>query len=126
MIRQVVAFGLVGAAQVGLDWACFVALTALGVAVPPANLAARVAGACLGFWANGRFTFAAPGERARLGRHRFLRFAVFWLAMTALSTWAVTALDQWQGLHAAWLGKPLVDAVLAAMGFVAAKYWIYR
>ena len=126
MIRQVVGFGLVGGLQVLLDWACFVALTALSVAVPPANLAGRIAGACLGFWANGRFTFARPGDAPRLGRRRFLRYAVFWLAMTLLSTWAVMALDQWQGLHAAWLGKPLVDAALAALGFVASKYWIYR
>ena len=126
MIRQVVGFGLVGGLQLLLDWACFVALTALGVAVLPANLVGRVAGASLGFWANGRFTFAKPGEPPRLGRRRLLRYVLFWLAMSVLSTLAVMGLDQLHGLHAAWLGKPLVDAVLAAMGFLAAKYWIYR
>lgn len=126
MIRQVVGFGLVGGLQLLLDWACFVALTALGVAVLPANLVGRVAGASLGFWANGRFTFAKPGEPPRLGRRRLLRYVLFWLAMSALSTLAVMGLDQLHGLHAAWLGKPLVDALLAAMGFLAAKYWIYR
>ncbi|GAB2662516.1 GtrA family protein [Arenimonas aestuarii] len=126
MIRQVVGFGLVGGLQLGLDWACFVALTALGVAVPPANLAGRVAGAGLGFWANGRFTFAGPDEPPRLGRRRLLRFVLFWLATTALSTLAVTALDQQHSLHAAWLGKPLVDAVLAILGFVVSRAWIYR
>ena len=126
MIRQVVGFGLVGGLQLLLDWACFVALTALGVAVLPANLVGRVAGASLGFWANGRFTFAKPGEPPRLGRRRLLRYVLFWLAMSALSTVAVMGLDQLHGLHGAWLGKPLVDAVLAAMGFLAAKYWIYR
>ncbi|WP_339828887.1 GtrA family protein [uncultured Arenimonas sp.] len=126
MIRQVVGFGLVGGLQLLLDWACFVALTALGVAVLPANLVGRVAGASLGFWANGRFTFAKPGEPPRLGRRRLLRYVLFWLAMSVLSTLAVMGLDQLHGLHAAWLGKPLVDAVLAALGFLAAKYWIYR
>ena len=126
MIRQVVGFGLVGGLQLLLDWACFVALTALGVAVLPANLVGRVAGASLGFWANGRFTFAKPGAPPRLGRRRLLRYVLFWLAMSVLSTLAVMGLDQLHGLHAAWLGKPLVDAVLAAMGFLAAKYWIYR
>lgn len=126
MIRQVVGFGLVGGLQLLLDWACFVALTALGIAVLPANLAGRVAGASLGFWANGRFTFARPGEPPRLGRRRLLRFVSFWLATSALSTLAVMGLDQLHGLHAAWLGKPLVDGALAALGFLAAKYWIYR
>lgn len=126
MIRQVVAFGLVGGLQLALDWASFVALTALGVPVLPANLAGRVAGASFGYWANGRFTFAKPGEAPRLGRRHLRRYLLFWLAMSALSTLAVMGLEQWQGLHAAWLGKPLVDGVLAALGFLAAKYWIYR
>ncbi len=126
MLRQVVGFGLVGGLQLLLDWACFVALTAIGVAVPPANLAGRIAGASLGFWANGRFTFSRPGEPPRLGRRRLLRFVLFWLAMTAISTLAVMGLDKMHGLHAAWLGKPLVDAALAGLGFLAAKYWIYR
>ena len=126
MLRQVVGFGLVGAAQLAVDWLCFVALTWLGVAVVPANLVGRVAGASLGFWGNGRFTFARPGEAPRLGRRRLWRYAIFWLAMSLLSTLAVLALDQLRGLHAAWLGKPAVDAALAALGFLAAKYWIYR
>lgn len=126
MVRQVIGFGLVGAAQIVLDWACFVALSALGVAVVPANLAGRVVGASLGFWANGRFTFARPGEAPRLGRRRLLRYVAFWLAMSSLSTLAVLALDHLQGLQAAWLGKPLIDAALAVLGFLVSKYWVYR
>lgn len=126
MIRQVVGFGLVGGVQLLVDWACFVALTALGVAVLPANVAGRVTGASVGFWANGRFTFARQGEAPRIGRRNLLRYLVFWLAMTALSSLAMMGLDQMHGLQAAWLGKPLVDATLAALGFLASKYWIYR
>jgi putative flippase GtrA len=126
MIRQVLAFGLVGGLQLVLDWASFVALTGLGVAVLPANLVGRIAGASLGYWANGRFTFSKPGEALRLGGRQLLRYVLFWLAMSALSTLAVMGLDRLHGLQAAWLGKPLVDGVLAALGFLAAKYWIYR
>ncbi len=125
MLRQLVGFGLVGGVQLLLDWACFVLLTAAGVPVVPANLAGRVAGASVGFWLNGRYTFASR-DQPRLGQRALVRFVLFWLAMTAASTWAVQALDAQQGLHAAWLGKPLVDGVLAALGFVASKYWIYR
>lgn len=126
MIRQVLGFGVVGGLQLVVDWACFVAFTALGVAVGPANLAGRVFAAGVGYWANGRFTFAQAGEGPRLGRQRLYRYLVFWAAMTSLSTLAVMGLDQLHGLHAAWLGKPLVDAVLAGLGFFAAKYWIYK
>ena len=124
--RQLLGYGAVGGLQLLADWLCFIALTAMGVAVIPSNLAGRVLGASMGFWLNGRFTFAAKGAPPRLGRGRLLRFGVFWLAMTALSTAAVQQLDALQGLQGAWLGKPLVDAGLAAMSFVAAKYWIYR
>ena len=123
--RQVLGFGLVGGLQLLVDWLCFVSLTALGVPVVPSNVAGRVLGASMGFWLNGRFTFAGNGA-APLGRGPLLRFVVFWLAMTLLSTLAVHQLDALQGLHIAWLGKPLVDAVLAVMGFVASRYWIYR
>jgi putative flippase GtrA len=126
VIRQVIGFGVVGGLQLLLDWACFVALTALGVAVLPANVVGRIVAASLGFWANGRFTFVQAGGSPRLGRRNLLRYLLFWLAMTVLSTLAVMGLDQLHGLHAAWLGKPLVDALLAALGFIAAKYWIYR
>lgn len=125
MIRQALGFGAVGGLQLLLDWGCFVALTALGVPVVPANLAGRVAGASMGYWLNGRYTFSDDGA-ARLGRRRAARFVVFWIATTLLSTWAMQAIDGHQGLEAAWLGKPLVDGLLAGLGFLVSKYWIYR
>lgn len=124
-LRQLVSYGAVGGLQLLLDWACFVGLTAAGVAVVPANLAGRIAGASLGFWLNGRYTFARGGVPT-LSRRHALRFVVFWLATTAASTLAVQAIDAREGLHAAWLLKPLVEALLAALGFLAARYWIYR
>lgn len=124
-LRQLVSYGLVGGLQLVLDWACFVLMTAAGVAVVPANLAGRVAGASLGFWLNGRYTFAREGQPTLARRHA-LRFAAFWLATTAASTLAVQAIDAREGLQAAWLLKPLVEALLAALGFLAARHWIYR
>jgi putative flippase GtrA len=116
----------VGGAQLLLDWLCFVGLTWLGIGVAPANLAARVLGALLGFGLNSRYTFGRPPDRASAVPGRLLRFLVFWLLATLASTWAVSALDDMQGLQAAWLGKPLVDGGLAVLGFVVSKHWIYR
>jgi putative flippase GtrA len=125
VLRQLVGYGLVGGVQLLADWLLFVVLTGLGLGVVPGNLLARVAGASLGFWLNGRYTFASRGQ-SRLGRRNMVRFVLFWLAVTAASTWAVQALELQQGLHAAWLGKPVVDGVLAGLGFLASRYWIYR
>jgi putative flippase GtrA len=124
-LRQLASYGLVGGLQLLLDWACFVLLTAAGAAVVPANLAGRIAGASLGYWLNGRYTFARGGVPT-LSRRRALRFVLFWLATTAASTLAVHAIDAREGLQAAWLLKPLVEALLAGLGFLTARHWIYR
>jgi putative flippase GtrA len=125
LFRQGSHFILVGVLQLVVDWAVFVALSALGLGVAPANLFGRVSGACLGYWLNGRITFAVNGE-ARLGGRRFLRFATVWLALTAVSTLLVAGLAAQLGLAYAWLAKPLVESGLAALSFVIARLWIYR
>lgn len=124
MIRQLASYGLVGLAQLALEWLSFVAITALSVPVSPANVLARVAGASLGYWLNGRVTFSADG--ARLGRRALFRFCVSWGVLTLIGTAAVSSLEHAWGLRAAWAGKPLVDIALALVGFLSSKYWIYR
>lgn len=125
LARQLLMFGLVGAAQVLLDWAVFVALTNAGVDVPVANVVGRVCGACLGFWLNGRYTFATTG-RPRLDRDHLLRFVVAWILMTALSTLLVSAVAGHFDLRAAWLAKPAVEALMAVIGFVVWRQWVFR
>ena len=38
----------------------------------------------------------------------------------------VLSIERLAGLHAAWLLKPAIDVVLAGLGFLVSKYWIYR
>ncbi len=109
-----------------LDWSVFVALSALGLDAVPANLAGRVAGAILGFWLNGRYTFASREDGARLGWSRFARFLAVWIPATVLSTWMILLVEQRLGLQLAWLAKPLVEGVLAVLTFAASRYVIYR
>ena len=123
--RQGVSFLLVGACLVVADWAVFVMLTALGVAPPEANIAGRVAGALLGFWANGRITFGSDGS-SRLGRRHFAKFAASWLVVTLLSTYLVTIVADYLGLKMAWLAKPIVEGMLAMLTFFISRHWVYR
>lgn len=125
LVRQGGAYGLVGLVQIGVDWLAYVLLTSLGLAVVPANLAGRVAGAMLGFTLNGMFTFRG-NEGARLGWPRLLKFLLSWGVMTAASTFAMAWIDARHGLGASWVAKPFVDLVLAAMGFLVSRHWIYR
>jgi len=123
--RQGVSFLVVGCCLIVLDWAVFVVLTALGVMPVPANIAGRLGGALVGFWANGWITFSVPGS-PRLGRRRFARYLVLWLTLTLLSTVLVTLLVNRLNLEAAWLAKPVVEAGLAALSFLVSRHWVYR
>ena len=108
-----------------LDWLVFVGLTALGVPAAPGNLAGRISGALLGFWLNGRVTFARDGT-ARLGWWRFAKFLLVWVPLTVVSTLAVTWVAISLGLAHAWLAKPLVEGVLAVVAFFLWRHVVYR
>ncbi|MFZ5661287.1 MAG: GtrA family protein [Pseudomonadota bacterium] len=125
LLRQGAGYGAVGALQLLLDWGLFVAFSAFGANTIVANMVGRVAGALVGFWLNGVVTFRSKSG-SRLGWTRLARFLLSWAAMSVLSTAAVALLDQRAGLHWAWLAKPAVDAMLAFLGFVVSRYWIYR
>ena len=125
LLRQGGYYLVFGVLQLLLDWLLLVALTALGMPVAPANLASRTSAALLGFWLNGRYTFA-DGTGQRLGWRRFTRFWLLWLAITAISTVLVAVVASRLGLHQAWLAKPLVEAGLAVVSFFALRHWVFR
>jgi putative flippase GtrA len=125
LFKHGLGYGLVGFLQLLVDWLCFICMTSIGVATVPANLAARVLGALLGFWLNGVITFR-DSRGSRLGWCRLRKFLVSWSVMSALSTLAVYAVDDMSGLKWAWAVKPVVDGGLAAIGFLASRYWIYK
>ena len=122
--RQSRAYLTIGLVQWLVDWAVVVALSHAGMLIEPANVVGRVAGAMLGFWMNGRFTF--NGEETALGGTQFRRFALMWVGTTILSTWALGAIDDVIGLHWAWLAKPAVEFMLGVIGFVLSRQWVYR
>jgi len=125
LIRQGRSYLVIGVLQLLLDWAVFVAATAAGMEVIPANISGRLAGMVLGFWLNGRYTFAEQGQR-RLGWSRFARFLALWLLLTTASTLLVGAADHALGLRHAWLAKPLVEGGLAVVSFLLMRHVVYR
>lgn len=114
----------IGVLQWLLDWAVMVALSHAGMSVATANLAGRITGASLGFWLNGRITFA--GEDTRVGSRQLGRFGLMWIATTLLSTWALSSIDRSVGLQWAWLAKPAVELALGIAGFLFSRHWVYR
>lgn len=123
LMRQGLGFTVVGGAQLLLDWGVMVGLSAIGLDLSVANVLGRAAGACLGFWANGRLTFAGGRDtRARQGA----RFVLMWLSLTVLSTAAVNVAAHYGSTAGAWLLKPLIEATLAIISFFTCRHWVFR
>jgi putative flippase GtrA len=125
LLRQGASYVVIGLLQLALDALLFVALTAAGMTPAFANPLARASAAGLGFWLNGRHTFADDGG-PRLGTTRLWRYAITWGSLTILSTLAVSVAARHLGLHAAWLAKPVIEAVLAVVSFTVMRQWVYR
>lgn len=114
----------IGIFQWLVDWGVMVLLSHLGLRIGVANVAGRISGALLGFWLNGRITFA--GDEHTIGRRQLLRFVVMWLVMTAVSTVAIEMIDGILGRKWAWLAKPGVELTLGLIGFLVSRHWVYR
>lgn len=124
LARQGTLYLIFGLCQIGLDWAVFVAASALGLPTVPANLLGRVSGACFGFFINGKVTFASSATA--IGAHQALRFAILWGSTSLLSTVAMVVIEANAGLSLAWLGKPVVDLFLSGLSFLASRHWVYK
>lgn len=125
LLRQGRAYLLIGIVQWLLDCGLTIGLGHAGLLpLEAANLCGRVAGASLGFWLNGRITFAGPGHA--LGPAQLRRFLLMWAGTTALSTALMAGTGHLLGLRGAWLAKPLIEIALAALGFVLPRRWVYR
>ena len=115
---------LIGILQWLVDWGVMVLLTHYGMQVEAGNVLGRVSGALLGYWLNGKLTFA--GEDTALGRTQLTRFVLMWLGTTIVSTLALGSIDDVAGLKWAWLAKPGVEVVLGAIGFFLSRHWVYK
>lgn len=122
--RQGKHYLVIGGIQWLVDWGVMVGLSHMGMAVEPANIAGRISGALLGYWLNGKLTFA--GDDTAVGRTQLQRFVMMWLCTTAISTWSMGAIDDYLGLTWAWLAKPGVELVLGVIGFVLSRHWVYK
>ncbi len=124
LYRHLGGYAAVGLLQWLVEYAVMLALSQWVMPVAPANVAGRISGALLGFWLNGKWTFAGDGRQ--LGTRAARRFLLMWVALTVLNTVAVALVDRHAGLAAAQSLKPLADVLSAGLGFVLSRHWVYR
>ena len=122
--RHARGYLVIGGVQWLVDCGVMVLLSHWGMVVELANILGRVAGALLGYWLNGKFTFAA--DHTQVGRKQLVRFILMWLCTTTVSTLSMGAIDEHFGLKWAWLAKGGVEFVLGMVGFVLSRHWVYR
>ena len=125
ILGQGLVYGIIGLTQLAVDWAIFSLVHAFTGATVASNLIGRASAAGLGFWLNGRYTFAAGGV-PRLGGERLVRYVIAWLTVTAMSTLAMAGVEAQFGASALYWAKPVVELVLAGVSFLGARYWVYR
>ncbi len=124
IVRDGAGFSMVGVLQVIVDSGVYIALTTLGLTTPPSNVCGRIAGASIGFWLNGRHTFAHL-DQPHVAR-RLLRYLLLWTVLTTLSTLALTAIAAYAGLRQTWWAKPLIETALGVSSFLISRHWVYR
>ena len=122
--RHLGGYAVIGLLQWLVEYGLMLALSEWVMPVEPANVIGRLAGACLGFWLNGKWTFA--GDDTHVGRHAAMRFVAMWIALTALNTWIVAIVDDRFGLRMAQLLKPGADLASGGIGFLLSRHWVYR
>ncbi|HOU66007.1 MAG TPA: GtrA family protein [Thermomonas sp.] len=122
--RHLGGYAVIGLLQWLVEYGLMLALSEWVMPVEPANVIGRLCGAILGFWLNGKWTFAA--DDTHVGRHAAIRFIVMWLALTVLNTWIVAHLDDAFGLRMAQLLKPGADLLSGGIGFLLSRHWVYR
>lgn len=122
--RHLGGYAAIGMVQWLVEYGLMLALSEWVMPVEPANVIGRIAGACLGFWLNGKWTFAS--DETHVGRHAAMRFVLMWIALTALNTWIIAFIDDQLGLRMAQLLKPGADLLSGSIGFLMSRHWVYR
>ena len=122
--RHLGGYAVIGLLQWVVEYGLMLALSEWVMPVEPANVAGRVAGACMGFWLNGKWTFA--GEGTHMGRRAQVRFVLMWLLLTVLNTWLVGAIDEHYSLRRAQALKPALDVLCGVIGFLLSRHWVYN
>lgn len=117
-------YAAIGLLQWVVEYGLMLALSEWVMAVEPANVIGRICGAALGFWLNGKWTFA--GDDTHVGRRALLRFVLMWIGLTVLNTWIIHIIDDRLGLRMAQLLKPGADLCSGLIGFVLSRHWVYN
>lgn len=127
-MRQPVLFVLVGGFQYLLDAALFGILITSGLGTIPSNITSRATAAATGFLLNRYVTFSRRNDTVQLFSASLVRFVVFFVIMTIVSTGLIQLLGRLAGDSETQriFYKLGVEAVLAVVSFFLSRNWVFR
>jgi putative flippase GtrA len=127
-MRQPVLFVLVGGFQYLLDAALFGILITSGLGTIPSNITSRATAAVTGFLLNRYVTFSRRNDTVQLFSASLVRFVIFFVIMTVLSTGLIELLGKMAGDSEMQriVYKLGVEAVLAVVSFFLSRNWVFR
>ena len=119
-LRQLLRFSVVGIGLNGTLYGAYLVLVGAGVPIKSAMSLTYACGVVLGFLLNRRWSFDRPPTRGDASRYLAAYAAGYVLNLAALALFV----DAWglahQGVQAAMV------IVIAALLFLAQKYWVFR
>lgn len=119
-IKYVISGGVALAADV----AVFAAARSAGAVISLANPSARLVGAVTAFLLNRQWTFRRDNPA---GWHiEWTRYALLWLAATAISTLAISTLTRALPSASEAVIKFSVEAAIAATNYLISRAWVFR
>ena len=128
LIRQSVLFVLAGGFQYLLDAALFGVLITSGFGTIPANITSRATAAVTGFFLNRYLTFSRRDDTVQKFSASLVRFVLYWVFMTFLSTVLIELLGRVVGDSETQriIYKLGVEAALAVVSFLISRNWVFR
>jgi putative flippase GtrA len=127
-MRQPVLFILVGGFQYLLDTVMFGVFITTGLGTFPSNITSRATAAAAGFFLNRYLTFSNRNDTVQRFSASLVRFLLFFVFMTTLSTVVILLLELLVGDSDAQriIYKFGVEGVLAILSFFLSRNWVYR
>lgn len=124
-MRQLVFFLLFGGLQLALDAGVLMLLLSFDVNPWGANVLSRFTAFVFGFLLNGSITFRGTSGERRIGGRAFVRLALLWVFLTALSSALLNLLIYSfpdVGVVPIKLG---IEALMAVLSFFISRAWVY-
>lgn len=125
--REFLTFFVIGCLQFGIDSLLLLFYVHLGLPIAISNILSRASAAVCGYMMNAFFNFGR--HRSNFNQYSAGRFLILWVALTAVSTLAVSAVVLFAISKSNFFGlaiaKIIIELTLFIVSYSVCKHWVY-